>query len=102
MSLFRKFSNRLIANRQDYIDWLKIPREYSFVAIDAVDSRDSKGRVVFEAGRPVAYSSRPHFTEGRWAQRELPTARPLYVAESVIIGPLPKAADSLRIRPGRE
>jgi len=92
--------------RVDYLDWYDIPKSYNFVAIDAVDSLDSTGRVVFQAGRPVAYSDEVHQgLDGRWvftAQKpgDRPKPRPLYVAAAAIIGPLPAPENSLRKRPG--
>jgi hypothetical protein len=105
-SMLGRIIARLKANRQDYLDWLSIPRPYDFVAIDELDSRDHTGRVIFEAGRPVAYSDPVHFESGRWvfkAQKpgDMPTKAPAYVAAAAIIGPLPKPKESLRIRPGR-
>jgi len=106
VNLLRRIRARLAANRQDYVDWLKIPREYNFVAIDAVDSLDLKGRVVWQAGRPVAFTDPVHPVDGRWIftaahPGDLPAKPPAYVAAEAIIGPLPPAAHSLRVRPGR-
>lgn len=104
-SIFARARDRQAANRTDYVDFNQLPREVIAVAIDAVDSRDIKGRIVWQAGRPVAYSDPVHFVDGRWIfsgkkPGDMPKTQPAYVPAAAIIGPLPEASESLRVRPG--
>jgi len=105
--MLARIKDRQAANHTDYVDFNRLDPAIVYVAIDAADSRDSSGRVVFEAGRPVAYSDPVHFVDGRWiftAKKpgDMPKLRPAYVSSEAIIGPLPEASESLRMRPERE
>jgi hypothetical protein len=102
-SLIDRIKDRQAANLTDYVDFNRLDPAIICVAIDAVDSRDLKGRVVFEAGRPVAYSDPVRFVDGRWIfagkrPGDMPKLRPAYVPAEAIIGPLPEASESLRMR----
>ena len=84
--------------RDDYLDWSRIPRAFSYVAIDAVDTGHWK------AGQPIAYQREPAFSGGRWLRTAMDmmfmkTDTPEYVPQAAIIGKLPEPAASLRRRP---
>jgi hypothetical protein len=100
----QRLDEKRAARITDYIDFNQLDREIVCVAIDAADSKDTKGRVAFEAGRPVAYSDPVHFVDGRWIfagkkPGDMPRIRPAYVPACAIVGPLPEASTSLRRRP---
>jgi hypothetical protein len=99
--LLHRIALRLRSERGDYIDWLAVPREYRFVAIDAKPTLGRDGQVVYAAGRPVAYSCPVSLVDCHWIAHELPEHRPMYLPLEAIIGPLPAPEHSLRCRPGR-
>jgi hypothetical protein len=101
VTLLRRVVLRLRGNRGDYVDWLAVARDYSYVAIDAKPTLGRDGQVVYAAGRPVAYSSPVTFVDGHWIAHELPEHRPMYLPLEAIVGPLPGPKDSLRARPKR-
>ncbi len=99
-TMLSRMNSKSVRKVSGYIDFGKIPREYRYVAVDSVDSLDTLGRVVFEAGRPVAYSDPVHFVSGLWvftAQRpgDMPRKPPVYVPESAIVGQIPTPSESL-------
>ena len=84
--------------KDDYLDWSRIPRAFSYVAIDAVDTGHWK------AGQPIAYQREPTFSGGRWLRTAMDmmfmkSDTPAYVPTAAIIGKLPEPAASLRKRP---
>jgi hypothetical protein len=105
-SLQRTLRKGQAANVASYIDFRKVSKGYDYVAVDELDSLDTLGRVVFEAGRPVAYSDEPRLVNGRWSFHaevpgDMPKLPPKYVRAEAIVGPVPPAHTSLVVRPGR-
>jgi hypothetical protein len=89
---------KIASMKDDYLDWARIPNEYSFVAID------ERSNGMYPAGVPIAYQREPRFMNGMWvrswdASIKMLDDIPVEVVSEAIIGPLPKASESLRKRP---
>ncbi|MDD5305283.1 MAG: hypothetical protein PHS14_19475 [Elusimicrobia bacterium] len=99
--ILQRIAERRAKRRTDYIDFNLLPREVVAVAIDGLPTYGRDGKVVHEAGRPIAYFAPVAWNETmeRWESRELAPRRPGYVPAEAITGPLPPARESMRRRP---
>lgn len=99
-SILQTMRKRNEAMKDDYLDWSRIPREFSFVAIDGASTGP------WPAFSPIAYQREPKFDGMRWVREwkeDVKMAKdiPSLVDGAAIIGPLPIPEKSLRVRPAR-
>jgi hypothetical protein len=99
--ILKRVAERQAKRQTDYVNFNRLPREVVAVAIDGLPTYGRDGKVIHEAGRPVAYFAPVHWNDSmeRWESRELPPHRPAYVPAEAITGPLPDPRDSMRRRP---
>jgi|WetSurMetagenome_2_1015567.scaffolds.fasta_scaffold511539_2 hypothetical protein len=99
--LLKRIAERKAKRQTDYVDFNQLPREVVAVAIDGLPGYATNGKMISEAGRPIAYFAPVRWSEEReqWVSHELPPRRPAYVPAEAITGPLPTARDSMRRRP---